>query len=46
MLNNPADVKAKKEYNWLEDNNDELEEAFYQNDFFFNLGFVIFTAKK
>ena len=20
MLNNPADVKAKKEYNWLEDN--------------------------
>lgn len=46
MLNNPADVKVKKEYNWLEDNYDELEEAFYQNDFFFNLGFVIFTAKK
>lgn len=46
MLDNPADLTAKKEYEWLYDNFDELEEAFYQNSFFFNLGFVIFTAKK
>ena len=46
MLDNPADLTAKNEYEWLDDNFDELEEAFYQNSFFFNLGFVIFTAKK
>lgn len=32
-------------YNWYTDIYDELEERFMHNDFFFNLGFLIYTAR-
>ena len=46
VMENPNDLAIKKEYDWLSDNSDELEESFYQKNFFFNLGFMIFTAQK
>ena len=46
VIENPNDLAIKKEYDWLSDNSDELEESFYQKNFFFNLGFMIFTAQK
>lgn len=50
-----AELMAKKypnqevfleNYKWLKDISGELEEAFYQDDFFFNLGFMSFSAIK
>ena len=42
----PDQVRARENYEWLKDVYDELEEAFYQDDFFFNLGFMSFSAIK
>ena len=40
--NNP---QLKEDRDWVIMNKDEMEERFYQNSFFFSLGFVLFTAK-
>ncbi len=42
--NNPADIKLRREKEWLEEEYDELEEEFMSNDFFMLFGFILFSA--
>ena len=43
---NPDDKRAVKDLEWYDRIYEELEERFQDDNFFFNLGFVLFTAKK
>ena len=42
----PNDKKIKEDYEWYSKNYETMEERFQSDDFFFNLGFVMYTAKK
>ena len=42
----PNEKSYRDDYNWLKSIYSELEEDFYQEDFFFNLGFMAFSAKR
>ena len=42
----PDNINAKKNYEWLKDNYEDLEQRFLDSNFYFNLGFMIFTANK
>lgn len=46
MQRYPENEDYKKDYQWLSSQYDELEEAFYQDNFFFNIGFMIYTAER
>lgn len=40
----PENTEVRRILAWLEENYDDLEEAFFDDDFFFNSGYMIFTA--
>ena len=42
----PHDKRISQDYDWYERNYEELEEKFQDEALFFNLGFVLFTAKR
>ena len=42
----PHERDNKEDYEWLESVYERLEDEFHKPDFFFSLGFVIFTATK
>ena len=42
----PADNDIRDIYKWYENVYEDLEETFLKDDFYFNLGFVMYTAKK
>lgn len=42
----PNDQTLRENYKWLEENFEELEDAYHVNNFIFNLGFLIFSANK
>lgn len=42
----PDDKRIKADYEWYKENYDNLEEKFLDKNFFFSLGFMLFTAKK
>ena len=46
MDNNPDDIEIRNDYEWYRDIYDSLEEQFQDDAFYFNLGFVMFTARK
>lgn len=46
MKKYPNDKSYAEDYQWLSSQYDELEEAFYQDNFFFNIGFVTYTAER
>ena len=46
MDNNPNDIEIRNDYEWYRDIYDSLEEQFQDDAFYFNLGFVMFTARK
>ena len=46
MNRHPENRQYAENYEWLRDNYDSLEERFQDPSFFFNLGFMIFTARK
>lgn len=46
MNRHPENRQYAENYEWLRDNYDSLEERFQDTSFFFNLGFMIFTARK
>lgn len=46
MKKYPNDKSYAEDYHWLSSQYDELEEAFYQDNFFFNIGFVTYTADR
>lgn len=43
---NPGNTQLCEDYEWYKKNYEDLEESFLNDDFFFNLGFVIYTARK
>ncbi|MBQ5807108.1 MAG: methyltransferase domain-containing protein [Tidjanibacter sp.] len=43
---NPNKEEYRKDYEWLSGIYDDMEEEFHQEDFFFNLGFMAFSATK
>ena len=43
---NPEDQRAAKDLEWYDRIYEDLEAQFQDENFFFNLGFVLFTAKK
>ena len=46
MKRHPENETAKENYEWLKNNYENLEERFLDSNFYFNLGFMTFTAKK
>lgn len=46
VKDHPNDKRAVKDLEWLDNIYESLEERFQDDNFFFNLGFVLFTAKK
>lgn len=40
----PDDLYAKADYEWLKDNYSAMKNAFKKKDFFFNLGFMLYSA--
>ena len=42
----PNDKRIEADYCWYKDNYEVFEEKFHEDGFFFNLGFMFFTAKK
>ncbi len=42
----PNDKRIEQDYQWYKDNYESFEEKFHEESFFFNLGFMLFTAKK
>ena len=46
VKNNPDAIGAAKDLEWYDSIYESLEERFQDDNFFFNLGFVLFTAKK
>lgn len=46
MNRHPENETAKENYEWLKNNYENLEERFLDSNFYFNLGFMTFTAKK
>ena len=46
VKNNPSDSRAAKDLEWYDAVYESLEERFQDDNFFFNLGFVLFTARK
>ena len=42
---NPNDAAAKEVLAWLDDKFDDIEEEFFGDDFLFNAGYMIFTAR-
>ena len=42
----PNDKRIEADYCWYKDNYEVFEEKFHEDGFFFNLGFMLFTAKK
>lgn len=43
---NPDNKDVVDSYAWLEENFDDIEDAYYANNFLFNIGFIIFSASK
>ena len=41
----PNDAAAKEVLAWLDDKFDDIEEEFFGDDFLFNAGYMIFTAR-
>lgn len=46
LKNTPDDIEIRNDYEWYRDIYDSLEERFQDDTFYFNLGFVMFTARK
>ena len=42
----PADKRIAADYEWYFSNYDDLEEKFQDDNMFFSLGFMLFTAHK
>ncbi len=42
----PNDKRIANDYEWYSKNYEELEEKFHDNNLFFSLGFMLFTAQK
>ena len=42
----PNDKRIQIDYEWYKDNYERFEEKFHEDSFFFNLGFMLFTAKR
>ena len=42
----PDDKRVRDDYNWYCENYERMEELFQDDAFFFNLGFVMYIAKK
>ncbi len=42
---NPHDIFIKSEYDWMKNNYAEMKNCFKKRDFFFNLGFVLYSAR-
>lgn len=45
VASQPDNREAKKIYEWINEYYDDLEEQFFDDDFFFNSGYMIFSAK-
>ena len=41
----PNDAAAKEVLEWLDNKFDDIEEEFFGDDFLFNAGYMIFTAR-
>jgi hypothetical protein len=46
VKDHPDDKRAVKDLEWYDKIYEDLEAKFQDDNFFFNLGFVLFTAKK
>ena len=46
VKDNPTDQRAVKDLEWYDGIYEDLEAKFQDENFFFNLGFVMFTARK
>lgn len=42
----PTDKRIQNDYNWLKKTYDDLEEKFQEENLFFVLGFILYTASK
>ncbi len=42
----PSNQFYKDAYGWITDNYEKLEESFLNDDFFFSIGFMLYTAKR
>ena len=45
IANDPENPKHRADHTWISENMDELEQAFFSEEFFMNIGFMVYTAK-
>lgn len=46
VASNPSDGRYKADLKWIKEIYEDLEQRFQDDDFFFSLGFVLYTAEK